>query len=185
MSVSLPPEFEREIQQDIQDACLQTSKIVQRVATAYEQPMSAQKFTIVIACCRTVVPLRRLGRAGSVPFGGRSRTLEIAMSTAISRQTRVFPAAGVEVLQLPTLKNSRSSQTGLRKIIRIAGVRPDPVLKEGNISMNRCRRWIVNLDGHERGVCRASWLRGNSRRQTKDHNNVSVRSLFNAGIQAY
>ena len=38
----------REIRQDIQDACLQTSKIVQRVATAYEQPMSAQKFTIVM-----------------------------------------------------------------------------------------------------------------------------------------
>jgi hypothetical protein len=37
----------RELQQDIQDARLQASKIVQQVEAAYEQPMSAQKFTIV------------------------------------------------------------------------------------------------------------------------------------------
>ena len=37
-----------EIRRDIQEARLQASKIVQRVEAAYEQPMSTQKFTIVV-----------------------------------------------------------------------------------------------------------------------------------------
>ena len=47
-SANLPRAFEVEIQRDIEDARLQTSKIVRQVQATYEQPMSNQRFVIVV-----------------------------------------------------------------------------------------------------------------------------------------
>ena len=111
----------QEIERDIQDARLQASKNRSTgrggIPATLCPRRSLQSRSLPPCCCSFAV----VWAGGSARCGGPYRTLEIAMSTATFPTNPYLPGSwrgGPP--KLPTLKNSRSSQTPLREIIRIA-----------------------------------------------------------------